>query len=201
MDETVTKMLLVLLGFVFFGTILYFLMRNLTRHFVSGMRDVGNHLIRSFFTGLSQIETHDEEKPRSLPQMENLLLPKILKDFPDFDLAMTKNQIKDHLLQIYGGRKEFQIHDIALVEYRTNCLNRALIFYAAVSWRREKLLQKKLKITMEFQCVNGKRNPATNCPNCGAVLGFNDLECKYCGTRINDRRDQEWGFAGIREIY
>lgn len=200
MDLVLKKMILVLIGFAVVGTVLYYLMRSLTRHFVSGMRDVGNHLIRSFFHGLSQIELQDEEKPKTLPQIENLVLPKILKDFPDFDLAMAKNQVKDHLMGIYGNRDEFQIHDVALVEYRETSVKRALVFYAAVSWRREKLLQKKLKITMEFQCINDRRNPAINCPNCGAALGFDDLECKYCGTRINDRRDQEWGFAGIREI-
>ena len=194
------KLVFILIAFIAAGLIFYFLFRALARRTVSGLRQVGSHLIRSFFEGLSRMELKDEEKPKSLPSMENLLLPKVLRDYPGFDLSMAKNQVKDHLLKLYGNRDEFQIHDVALVEYRKDGPVRKLIFYAAVSFRRERILQKKLKITMEFQCVEGKTNPAINCPNCGAALGFDDLECKYCGTRINDRRDQEWAFAGVTEI-
>ena len=195
------KLIWILLALLAGFTLVYFLMKQLARSFLHGCRQLGDHMIKSFVTGLRKLETTDEEKPKSLPNMESLILPQVLKDFPDFDLAMTKNEVKDHLMEVYGGRAEFTVHNIALVEYRRNRVKRAVVFQAAVSWRGKKLLQKKLEIVLEFQCVDGKRNPAINCPNCGATLGFHDLECKYCGTRINDRRDQEWSFASVREIY
>ena len=195
------KILITLLAVLIVGIILYYLLRSLSRHAIHGLQSVGNHLINSFFHGLANLETQDQDHPRSLPSIESMILPQVLRDFPDFDLAMTKNQVKDYLEEKYRGRKEFLVHNIVLTEYRTRTVKKCLVFQAAVCWRDQRLLQKKLEISMEFQCVKDKKNPAIICPNCGATLGFQDLECKYCGTRINDRRDQEWSFASIREIY
>ena len=194
------KILLTLAGLLLVVLTFYFLFRRLVRRSLQGLRNLGNHLIDRFFRGLSQIETHDEEKPKSLPKLETMLLPQVLKDFPDFDLAMAKNQVKDSLMETYGKFPQFRIHNIVLAEYHKTSLKRSLTFYAALCWRQERLIQKRLAVTMEFQCVKDKRNPAVNCPNCGATLGFGDLECPYCGTRINDRRDQEWAFDSVREV-
>ena len=195
------KVLITLLAVLLVGIILYYLFRSLIRHTMAGLRQLGNQLIRNFFNGLANLDTKDQEKAKRLPKIENMILPQVLRDFPDFDLAMAKNEIKDQLEKRYGSRPGFLVHDIALTEYRTRTIKCCLIYQAAVCWREERLLQKKLEISMEFQVVNDKKNPAVICPNCGATLGFQDLQCKYCGTRINDRRDQEWAFASVREIY
>ena len=200
MDAELTKTLVKLAVIAVSVIAGYFLIRSLMRGFLTGMNRMGENLIRKFFKGLSQIETADEERPKSLPNMESMILPQILKDFPDFDLAMTKNQVGDHLKSVYSARPGFMIHDIRLTEYRRRSVKKVVVFQAAVCWRGQKLMQKKLEVALEFQCIRGKSNPAINCPNCGATLGFGDLECKYCGTRINDRRDQEWSFTSIREI-
>ena len=194
------KILLTLLGTLLVGTVFYYLLRKLMHHTIRELRSLGNHLIKDFFHMLCQIDTHDDEKPKSLPNMENMILPQVLKDFPDFDLAMAKNQVRDHLMETYGKMGQFLIHNIVLAEYRHQSCKNILVFYAAVCWRKERLIQKRLSVSMEYQVVKGKRNPAINCPNCGATLGFGDLTCKYCGTRINDRRDQEWAFASIQEV-
>ena len=194
------KILLGLLGFFLIGLLFYHLFRILTQRFLWSLRKLGEDLIRKFVVGISKIDTHDDEKPKSLPTMENLILPQILKELPGFDLAMAKNQVRDHLMETYGGMGDFQIHNIVLAEYRHMSCKNVVVFYAAVCWRKQRLVQKRLSVSMEYQQVNGKLNPAINCPNCGATLGFHDLTCKYCGTRINDRRDQEWAFASIKEI-
>ena len=194
------KLLLIPAGFLAAGFILCFLFRALFRRMLSGMQNLGNALIDRFFRGLAEIDTHENEKPKSLPNLEGMVLPQVLRDYPDFDLAMAKNDVADHLKKIYGSRPEFQIHNVVLSEYRKSSHKRSLIFMAALCWKQEKILEKRMEISMEFQCVKNKTNPAINCPNCGATLGFGDLMCKYCGTRINDRRDQEWAFASVREI-
>ena len=199
------KILITLGAVLLAGVILYHLIRSLIRslvhHTTIGLSHLADNIIRSFFHAISNLETKDQEKPKRLPQIENMILPQVLRDFPDFDLAMAKNEIKDQLESRYGEKPGFLIHDIVLKEYRTRTMTHRMIFEAAVCWKEDRLLQKRLEVSMEFQVVNDKRNPAVICPNCGATLGFQDLQCKYCGTRINDRRDQEWSFASVREIY
>ena len=195
------KLILILLLLIAAVLAFYFLMTRLMRRTIRSLQLLGDRLIDRLFRGLAHLGENDEERPRSLPNMESLILPRILKDYPGFDLAMAKNAVKDQLTKIYGGRPEFMIHNVVLTEYRTNRVKKAVIFQAALCYRSQKLVQKKVEVTMEFQCVEGHVNPAINCPNCGATLGFGDLECKYCGTRINDRRDQEWAFPSIREIW
>ena len=175
---------------------IYFLTRAMRRM----GEHLGKHLIDSFFKFLQKQEDRDETHPKSLLNMEGSVLPQILRDFPDFDAAMAKNQVKDYLLEHYKSYRQFQVHNVVISEYRDRKTQKSLVFQAAVSYRQQKQLQKRLQIVMNYQNVNGKKNPAINCPNCGATLGFNDLECKYCGTRINDRRDQEWAFTAVGEI-
>lgn len=204
-NENFLKLIITPAAVLVIGIVFYFLCRSLcrslSRHMMTGLRQLGDHMLRSFFHGLANLNTKDQEKAKRLPKIENMILPQVLRDFPDFDLAMAKNEVKDQLEKRYGSRPGFLVHDIALTEYRTRTMKHSFLFQAAVCWKEQRLLQKKLEIAMEFQVVNDKRNPAVICPNCGATLGFQDLQCKYCGTRINDRRDQEWSFASVREIY
>ena len=195
-----TKIMLILAAVLVVGIILYYLFRLLLHRAVAGFRQAGNHLINSFFHGLANLDTKDQERPKSLPNIESMILPQVLRDFPDFDLSMAKNQVKDTLEKQYIRQPGFRIHNIALVEYRTRSMKHSLVFQASVCWREQRLLQKKLEVCMEFQVVHDRKNPAITCPNCGATLGFQDLECKYCGTRINDARDQEWAFASVKEL-
>ncbi len=183
---------MVLLAGIIIGCICMYLL-------IRWIRRMGYHILYSVLSYLKHQENSDELQPRSLRNMENFLLPQVMKDFPDFDLAMTKNQIKDHLIRHYGTRQEFHIYSIVLSDYRKEQLRKALVFQAAVCWKKERLLQKRLEIVMEFQAVNGSRNPAVTCPNCGAAIGFDALECEYCGTRINDSRNQEWAFTTVNE--
>ena len=197
MNEHYIKIAVIAVVVIILGWILFSL---LSRAMSNMGEKLGKHLIDSFFRFLQKQEDKDETHPKSLVNMEDSLMPRILRDFPEFDLAMAKNQVKDHLLDLYKYQRDFQVHNIVLSEYRCRKTQKGIVFQAAVSYRRQKLLQRRMEIVMHFQEVKGKKNPAINCPNCGATLGFHDLECKYCGTRINDRRDQEWAFASVREI-
>ena len=94
------KLILILLLLIAAVLAFYFLMARLMRRTLRSLQLLGDRLIDRLFRGLAHLGENDEERPRSLPNMESLILPRILKDYPGFDLAMAKNAVKDQLTKI-----------------------------------------------------------------------------------------------------
>ena len=51
---------------------------------------------------LSEIETEEESTPRSLNGCDSLVIPQILKDFPDFDVNLMKTYARKYLKEKLG---------------------------------------------------------------------------------------------------
>ena len=140
-----------------------------------------------------------EDPPRSLNACEGSVLPQVLRDFPDFDIGLTRGQVQDYLRKELGCHDGFQIHGLVLSAYKKDSLQRTLVFQAAISWLDGMRLQKRYDIHYTYALPQGHPSVAASCPNCGGNLGFGDLECPYCGTRVVNPLRQSWVFTRLQE--
>lgn len=154
---------------------------------------------RNLMAAAQELSQSVEDPPRSLNACEGSVLPQVLRDFPDFDIGLTKGQVQAYLKQELGSHGGFQIHRLVLSAYEKDSLQRTLVFQAAISWLDGKRLQKRYDIHYTYALPQGVPTVAASCPNCGGNLGFGDLECPYCGTRVVNPLKQSWAFTRLQE--
>jgi len=149
---------------------------------------------------LSQLETEAEETPRSLNACDSLLLPRILKDFPDFDMTMAKTYLREYLQKQFSAQQDLRIHSLAAARYLPSAAQKTIIFQAAVSWLEEgRRSQKRFDIHYTHLISTSDPTVAANCPNCGGALGFGQNQCPYCGSRVVGVLKNTWTFTQILE--
>lgn len=147
---------------------------------------------------LSNLEL--EESPRSLNGCDTLLLPQILKDFPDFDVHQCKAIVKDYLTQTLGSRSGFEIHNIVIARYLPSGAQKTIVFQAAVSWLAQgKRAQKRYELQYAYRLSGSDTLIAANCPNCGGALGYGVTVCPYCDSRVVNVLGNTWEFTELKE--
>ena len=69
------------------------------------LKRLSNRLLRprNIARVLSQIEVEQEALPRSLSACDSLVIPQILRDFPDFDPNLVKTYARDYLNKKFGN--------------------------------------------------------------------------------------------------
>ena len=149
---------------------------------------------------LSEVESEAEYSPRSLNGCDTLLLPQILRDFPDFDVSLAKTYVRDYLKEKLGSKKGFTIYNVVIAQYRPSSVQKTIIFQAAVSWLKDgRKQQKRFDLHYTYLLGSNQDSIATNCPNCGGALGYGDIECPYCGSRVVNILGNTWEFTEMRE--
>lgn len=88
-------------------------------------------MCRSFLTAAGEDELC-EQKPKSLSGFDKLLLPKILRDFPDFNLSKVKGEIADYIKKNLSDKDGLLIHNIVINKYNVTGIEREIVFQAAV---------------------------------------------------------------------
>lgn len=147
---------------------------------------------------LSSLET--EEGPRSLNGCDRLLMPQILRHFPDFDGNLAKTHLQEYLTQYFSGKKGFTVHQIVIARYLPSGLNKTIVYQAAVSWTENgKKAQKRFDIDYTYLLSAEDPAVAANCPNCAGAIGFGQTECPYCGSRVASVLGQSWKVTKITE--
>ena len=154
---------------------------------------------RNLMAAVHELSQAAENPPRSLNACEGSVLPQVLRDFPDFDIGLTKERVQEYLRKELGDHLGFQIHRVVLSAYKKDSIQRTLVFQAAISWQDGRRLQKRYDIHYTYALPQGLPAVAASCPNCGGNLGFGDLECPYCGTRVVNPLKQSWAFTRLRE--
>lgn len=154
----------------------------------------GYFALASVMGFLGGIRTDASPVPRSLDRMEAMILPRVLKDFPDFQPENEKDLVREHLKKEYAGHPEFQVEALGLTDYRPE--NSSLIYQAAVSFQEKKLRRRRVRITVE------PRNMACSsvCPDCGAPLVPGDRHCRSCGKKLAETPSVLWTVSQIREL-
>lgn len=149
---------------------------------------------------LEAMDTEAEETPRSLNGCDSFLLPQILKDFPDFDVNHCKIQIRDYLKEKFGNKDAFAIHNVVIAKYLPSQVQKTIVFQAALAYRENgRLLQKRYDIYYSYILSGTEITIAANCPNCGGALGFGELECPFCGSRVTNPLGNSWEVTQLIE--
>jgi hypothetical protein len=141
-----------------------------------------------------------EESPRSLNGCDGLLIPQILKDFPDFDPDQAKNLFKDYLRDRYKGKPSFTIYNAVFSQYLRSGIQKTIVMQASASYSNG---GKKKQIRCEadyIYCVEtSDETIAANCPNCGGAIGYGVVVCPYCDSRVANVMGNAWKFVNLRE--
>ncbi len=140
------------------------------------------------------------ESPRSLNACDQLYLPRIIRDFPDFDNELAKTYIKDYLRLKFDSKNNLIIHRVGLAKYLPTKLSKTIVYQAAISWHEHgSTVQKRFDLNYTYLMADNTGTVAANCPNCAGPLGLGEAECPYCGSRVASALGQSWKVSSITE--
>lgn len=140
-----------------------------------------------------------EESPRSLNGCDSLLIPQILKDFPDFDGNLAKTYVRDYLKKTLSEHPELTIHNVVIAKYLRSGAQKCIVFQAALCWTEGgKKVQKRYELHYTY-LLQGDSEVAANCPNCGGALGYGVRQCPYCDSRVANVLGNKWTFTEVKE--
>ena len=123
-----------------------------------------------------------------------------MKDFPDFDIHLAKNYLRQALTDKYGNKTGFRLYNMAIARYLPSGAQKTIVFQAALSWQEgNKTLQKRYDIHYTYLLTGSDETIAANCPNCGGALGYGETDCPYCGSRISNILGNTWKFTQFLE--
>lgn len=149
---------------------------------------------------LGDLDLELQETPRSLNACDSLLLPQILRDFPDYDPTLAKTYVRRYLTEQFGSKEGFTIHAIATARYLPSAVQKTIVFQASVSWLESgKRSQKRFDLHYTYLLESADASVAANCPNCGAALGYGITECPYCSSRVANVLGNTWKFTQITQ--
>lgn len=175
--------------------IIYYVLRQKNRGFsrrVFGTAD----LLRA----LEEVDSTGQDTPRSLNGCDRLLLPQILRDFPDFDPDLAKTYARDYLRERLGDRENLTIYNVVLARYLPSASQKTIVMQAAVSYlESSKRLQKRFNLHYCYILPGSDTTIAANCPNCGGALGYGVTVCPYCGSRVANALGSTWQFTEMLE--
>lgn len=144
-------------------------------------------------------EVFHPEPPRSVNSCDRMVLPSILKDFPDFDVTTAKDTVRQALTEKYGREEGYTLHKIVISDYLRTA-QKTVVFQAAFATKDGiKKVQRRVILHYTYLMPNSNHVIAANCPNCGGALGYGDVECGFCNTRVANPLGYSWKFTEIRE--
>ena len=149
---------------------------------------------------VSMMELESDEQPKSISACDSILLPRILKDFPDFDPGRGKELIRAYLEEQLGSHECYRLHRIGIAAYEPTAVQKTIVYQAAVEWREQgKKVQKRYCLRYSYIIDGGDQTVAANCPNCGSPLDYGQQTCIYCGSRVSHALGNVWKVTELRE--
>ena len=149
---------------------------------------------------LKEVDTAHLDTPRSLNGCDSLLMPQILKDFPDFDGPLAKTYVRDLLQERFGHQRNFTIHNVVIAKYLRSRAQKTIVFQAATCHQENgKPVQKRYDLHYTHLLASGAESVAANCPNCGGAIGYGVINCPYCGSRVANVLGNTWKFTEVTE--
>lgn len=157
----------------------------------------------SDLSGLIQAaQTVDDESPRSLSGGDSIFLPRILRDFPDFNLSQAKSLARAELARRLSDRPELKIHNIILHDYQRAANEKTIVFQGALQYRQEgRLVQKRFCLHYAYLLPRDRgATVAGSCPHCGAPFtSAAQTNCPYCGSLVANVLGNTWEFTDLYE--
>lgn len=159
-------------------------------------------ILTGFAKGIASGELDFEvpEEPKSLNRCDSLLIPQIMRDFPDFAPERAKNIFRNYVKKHYAKAPDFTIYTVGMSRYLTAGLNKTIIMQAACSYTKGgKKVQIRVEADYIYSVHTADENIASNCPNCGGGIRYGEVNCPYCGSHVSNVMSNTWEFKNIRE--
>ena len=155
---------------------------------------IGFFTMRSALRILRHSERSGQNQQRAVADMEAMVLPRILRDFPDFDWSLLRSQVESHLQQQYSDKPQFSVSRVVLNSYRKQGPEKQILLDVSVSWKEKKTAYRRLSVT-----VAASPSAALSCcPDCGAQLQGQPAFCSFCGARLP--QTARWQISKIRSF-
>ena len=174
-----------ILGIVI-GALLMYLLLHLLWH-------LGYYTFCAILSVLRRSENPSGNPVGRLSDLQEMVLPQILKDFPDFDLDSGKLRAESFLKSRYGSYSGFQVRQLVLKGYRKDSRKKTVVFEASLSWQEKKAAYRRVEVLMETQDSSSRL-----CSFCGEPLQPGDRHCRSCGAAA-DAPQVHWEFTKIKE--
>ena len=176
--------------------IIALVLRQKVRRFAR--ENLGTDNFQEIMDAVNEESTRNE--PKSVSGMDRLLLPKILEDFPDFDMHEAKIHARDYIQFHLTDKQSVIVHKIVLSDYLETLSKKTVVMQAAVAYMENgRTVQTRYQLDYSFKLDEGAEAVAANYPNCGATLGFGETQCKYCGSRVVNVMGNTWEITGFQE--
>lgn len=148
------------------------------------------------------IQDEDREmSPKSVSGMDSVLMPKILRDFPDFDANMAKTYGREYIKKKLADKKDVTINRLVFHQYLPALSQKTIVMQASVGYEeKDRTYQTRYELHYAYVVESADETIAANCPNCGANLPFGATQCSYCGSRITNVLGNTWKFIRFHEI-
>lgn len=188
-------------GVLMIGGIVYLVVRRKVKRFAKqsfGTSDL-SYLMRA-----AQDAAQDEsyEGPKSLSGGDSIFMPRILRDFPDFNLERAKSLAREELTKRLSGKPELKIHKIILHDYQRAANEKAIVFQAAVQYKEDGHVKQK-RYCLHYAYLlpeDGGATVAGSCPHCGAPFtSTTQTNCPYCGSLVANVLRNTWKFTDCYE--
>lgn len=140
--------------------------------------------------------------PKSLSGGDSIFMPRILRDFPDFNLERAKSLARAELTKRLSGKPELKIHKIILHDYQRAANEKAIVFQAAVQYREDgHITQKRYCLHYAYLLPeDAGTTVAGSCPHCGAPFtSTTQTNCPYCGSLVANVLSNTWEFTDCYE--
>ena len=173
-----------------------------------------------------EIAKEERSRPKAASGITNLLIPQIMKDFPDFNVEEFYTLVESNLRAVFNiiETKDLSLITSSLEPLKGNLkeivndLKRSdiniryddIVFHkhALRNYIKEQgIATLTISSSLEYYYYYDKEKAKTklsviglNCPNCGAPLeGFSQTTCKYCGTHTIELDLKSWRFISYKE--
>jgi hypothetical protein len=147
-----------------------------------------------------ELDMEVEESPRSLNGCDSLVIPQILRDFPDFDADQAKDLCSNYLRDQYRGKSSFTIYNVVFSQYLRSSVQKTIVMQASASYiNGGKKKQIRCQVHYAYHVETADESIAANCPNCGGALGYGVTVCPFCDSRVANVMGNTWRFKNLQE--
>jgi VCBS repeat-containing protein len=152
-----------------------------------------------------------QHTPKSVSGGDSIFLPRIMRDYPQFNADLAKSIVEDNIREKYGAEHfaDLKVHRTAISYYKNKYGSSTIKFQTAFQYAADmgkkgrRILQQKAetKYTFRVRDKDGGTNAALRCGHCGApVARLGDKSCGYCGSEVILDLVQAWEITGINII-
>lgn len=157
----------------------------------------------SILDGLQATDIEVQQTPKSLSGMDSTYLPMIRKDFPEFNVDVAKNHIKQELKKYLKDKQSVKIHNVVIRNYKKHEFESVIVMQASAEYIENSRKQQKRYDFNYIHALVGSltdSNIAAVCPSCGGPISDTRLtNCEYCGARLVNIIERNWEVKDIVE--